>query len=100
MPSQPDHPSTAAHDAIEAAHLRQRAYDVAYAKWEDYDARAREGLIPLSDALDARAILDMIQVDLVRSRYEKRLAIANLELAMGLTHVPDTSNDLDQKEEP
>ena len=79
----------AARDAAESARVRQRAYDVAAAKWADYDAKAREGLLPLSDALDARAAMDLAQVAMVRSRYEERIAIANLELAMGLTLVPE-----------
>ncbi len=83
----------AARDAAEAARLRQRAYDVAAAKSADYDARAREGLIPLSDALDARADVDLAQVEMVRSRYQEYLALANLELAMGLTLVPNDSPD-------
>lgn len=78
-------------DASEAVRLRQRAYDVAAARFADYDARAREGLLPISDALDARAVMDAAQVELARSRYRERMAAANLELAMGLTAVPDIS---------
>ena len=81
----------AVRDAADAARVRLLAYDVAAAKWADYDAKAREGLIPLSDALDARAAMDFAQVELVRSRHQERIAIANLELAMGLTLVPETN---------
>ena len=84
----------AARDAAEGARVRQRAYEVAAAKWTDYDAKAREGLLPLSDALDARGAMDLAQVAMVQSRYQERIAIANLELAMGLTLVPE------QKTEP
>ena len=80
----------AVRDAAETARVRQRAYDVAAAKATDYDARAMEGLISLSDALDARAVRDLAQVALVHSRYQERIAIANLELAMGLTLVPES----------
>lgn len=76
-------------DAAEEALLKQSAYAVAAAKFADYDARSREGLIPLSDALDARAVMDLGQVALVRSRYQERLASASLELAVGRTHVPE-----------
>ena len=82
----------AARDAAESARVRQHAYDVAAAKWADYDAKAREGLLPLSDALDARGAMDLAQVALVRSRYDERIAIASLELAMGITFVPETRN--------
>lgn len=84
----------AVRDATEIARVRRRAWDVASAKWADYDAKAREGLIPLSDALDARARMDLAQVALVKSRFQERIAIANLELAMGLTLVP-TNHDGD-----
>ena len=83
----------AARDAAEGARVRRRAYDVAAAKWADYDAQAREGLLPLSDALDARGAMDLAQVALVQSRYQEKIAIANLELAMGLTLVPEPQAD-------
>lgn len=79
----------ATHDAREAATLAQRAYEVAAAKSADYDAKSDEGLLPLSDALDARADKDLAYVELVRSRHQERLALANLELAMGLTLIPE-----------
>ena len=79
----------AVRDAADVARVRQSAYDVAAAKWTDYDAKAREGLLPLSDALDARGAMDLAQVAMVQSRYQERIAIANLELAMGLTLVPE-----------
>ena len=83
----------AARDAAEDARVRRRAYDVAAAKWVDYDAKAREGLVPLSDALDARGAMDLAQVALVQSRYQEKIAIANLELAMGLTLVPEQKTE-------
>ena len=84
----------AAYDAGEIARVRKRAWEVASAKSADYDAKAREGLLPLSDALDARAVMDLAQVALVKSRFQERIAIANLELAMGLTLVPtDNAGD-------
>lgn len=86
----------AVRDAAEAARLRRRAYEVAAAKFADYDARSREGLIPLSDALDARAVMDLAQVALVRSRYLEQTAIATLELAMGITRIPAYSNPEEQ----
>ena len=82
-----------ARDAAEGARVRRRAYDVAAAKWADYDAKAREGLLPLSDALDARGAMDLAQVALVQSRYQEKIAIANLELAMGLTLVPEPKTE-------
>ena len=78
----------AVRDAVEAARINQRAYAVAAAKFADYDAKSREGLLPLSEALDARALMDLAQVALVKSRYQERIALANLELAMGRTIIP------------
>lgn len=87
----------AARDAAEGARVRRLAYEVAAAKWADLDAQAREGLVPVSDALDARAAMDLAQVAAVQSRYQERIAVANLELAMGLTLVP--ANDSETKAE-
>ena len=87
----------AARDAAEGARVRRLAYEVAAAKWADLDAKAREGLVPVSDALDARAAMDLAQVAAVQSRYQERIAGANLELAMGLTLVP--ANDSETKAE-
>ncbi|MBQ9343905.1 MAG: TolC family protein [Kiritimatiellae bacterium] len=75
-------------DADAARALRQQAYDVAAAKSADRDARAAEGLIPLSDALDARAEKDLAQVALLRSTYASRLAACTLNLALGQTLLP------------
>lgn len=83
----------AARDAAEGARVRRRAYEVVAAKWADYDAKAREGLLPLGEALDARAAMDLAQVALVQSRYQEQIAIANLELAMGLTLVPEPQTE-------
>jgi len=83
----------AVRDAAETAALRRHAYDVAAAKSADYDAKAREGLLPLSDALDARAARDLAQVALVQSQYQERIAVANLELAMGITLVPEQTSE-------
>jgi outer membrane protein TolC len=47
----------AVRDAAEAAKITERAFAVASAKYADYDAKSREGLLPLSDALDARAVM-------------------------------------------
>lgn len=77
------------HDATDTAALRQRAYEVASAKSSDYDAKAREGLLPQADALDARAAMDLAQVELVRARYLERIALATLDLALGTTPLPE-----------
>ena len=80
-------------NAEESAALDDRAFQVAEARWADYEAQAREGLRPLSDALDARAARDLAQVVLVQRRYQAAIARANLDLAMGLTALPAESPD-------
>ena len=76
-------------DAAESARLRRRAYEIAVTKTADYEAKALEGLLPVSEALDARAVMDRAHVEFVRTRYQERIAIAHLELAMGLTALPN-----------
>lgn len=76
-------------NAVEHERILTRAFEVSSARHADYVAKAEEGLVPLSDALDARAVMEMAQVKLVRARYDARIAMANLELAMGLTAIPD-----------
>ena len=83
----------AVRDASEGTRLREHAYAVAKAKFEDYDAKSREGLIALSDALDARGMMDLAQVAWVRSKYQERIAVANLELAMGITAIPEEKSE-------
>jgi outer membrane protein len=75
-------------DARAAVALRQKAFDVLSAKADDFASRAEEGLLPLHEALDARAERDLAQVELVRSRCLERVAVANLELALGITPLP------------
>ena len=76
-------------DAAADAALTRRAYEVAVGKAEDLDARAREGLTPINEALDAAAERDTAQNAWLRSAYRERVARANLELAMGITLIPE-----------
>ena len=80
--------TTAVADATELHDISRQTYQVAAAKYADYDARSREGLLPVSEALDARAAMDLGQVARFRSRYQERIALASLELAMGVTIIP------------
>ena len=75
-------------DAADAAALSRRALEVADKKAEDYDAKSREGLIPLGDALDARAARDLAEVESVKTRYAERVARTALEFAAGAIEVP------------
>ena len=72
-------------DALEAKAIAKRAFDVASEKYADYDARSREGLVPLADALDALAAKDLAQVELVKLTYAERTAKAALDFATGKT---------------
>jgi len=48
------------------------------------EARYRQGLLPLSDVLDAEAALAGARALLLRSQFETRIARAQLDLALGL----------------
>jgi len=63
-------------------------YDAADMKFQDYSALQKEGLIPLSDALDAEAQKNVAQLNMLRSKYQERMAWASLKLAMGVLDVP------------
>jgi len=76
-------------NAEERQRILRRAYEVAQARHADYAAKVEEGLLPLSDALDARSDMELAQVEYLRARYDARIAMANLELAMGLTALPE-----------
>lgn len=70
-------------DAQSGVAIAKRAYEIATKKAEDYEAKSREGLIPISDALDAEGERDMAQVSYLKLLYAKRLAQASLDFAVG-----------------
>lgn len=77
----------AAEAAVREAHnsseLAKAQLAVAKAKAEDYAARAGEGLIKYSDALDAKAEMDAAEVANVRASFAEQIAIENLRYVMG-----------------
>ncbi len=75
-------------DAREGAEVLSVVYDAADMKFQDYSALQKEGLIPLSDALDAEAQKNVAQLNMLRSKYQERMAWASLKLAMGVLDVP------------
>lgn len=75
-------------DAVEQRRVAESAYQVAYAKFEDYDAKTKEGLLPQSEALDAQALRDITHIHFVQTTYLERMALSSLELAMGITALP------------
>lgn len=70
-------------DALESRKIAKRAFDIASSKYADWDAKSREGLVPVSDALDALAVKDLAQVELVKLTYAERTAKAALDFATG-----------------
>lgn len=86
-------------DAREAVAVRRMAADVAAAKAADRADRAAEGLLPVSDALDARAEADFAQVALIRSRYQETVAVAALDLAMGIVRAPGDAEQTEPEPE-
>ena len=77
-------------DARDLADVLENAFRAAKLKYEDYAARYEEGLIPLSDALDAQAVMSEAELYMLQSKYQERTAWAALKLAMGV---------IDEKEE-
>jgi outer membrane protein TolC len=73
--------------AIESADVRVRSAQEALAASETArtirEARHRQGLLPLTEVLDAEAGLAGARALLIRSRYESRIARAQLQLASG-----------------
>jgi outer membrane protein TolC len=82
---------SAVRDAAEKRVVAQSSFNVAHEKFEEYDAKTKEGLLPQSEALDARAAMDAAQIQLVQTTYLERMAISSLELAMGITALPANS---------
>lgn len=75
-------------DAGDKARVATAAFEVARDKCRDYEAKAKEGLIPESDALDARASQDEAEIRMIQAQYLERIQTAGLTLAMGITKVP------------
>ena len=73
----------AVREAHNASELANAQLAVAKAKAQDYAARAGEGLIKYSDALDAKAALDAAEVVNVRASFAEQIAIENLRYVMG-----------------
>jgi outer membrane protein TolC len=78
-------------DTVEQRRVSESAYLVARAKFEDYDARTKEGLLPQSEALDAQALRDFTQLQFVQTTYLERMAGSALDLAMGVTLLPEST---------
>ena len=78
----------AVEDAAAAAAVRRRAWAVAAGKAEDLMARAKEGLEPVSDALDAAAARDLAEAEMLRAAFSERVARANLDFAVGEREAP------------
>lgn len=74
-------------DAEELLAVRSGTFEVSAKKYKDYEAKAQEGIIPISDALDALAERDLAEVELIRSRFDARLAAAALDFASGAVKV-------------
>ena len=76
-------------DAADAFRTAQQSYRAYELKSADYRAKMREGLIPVKDSLEAEAERDAAQVTVVQTRYQEAIARATLDLAMGVTALPE-----------
>ncbi|MBR6021727.1 MAG: TolC family protein [Kiritimatiellae bacterium] len=92
----------AVEDAAAGAAVARRAWEVASGKAEDLMARAKEGLDPVSDALDAEAARDAAEAEMLRASYTERVARANLEFAVGENNIEKLESrfaDIEKREE-
>lgn len=80
-------------DARDIASVTSKIYEAAKLKYEDYRSRQIEGLVPLSDALDAEAAMSQAELKMLQSRYQERIAWAALKLSMGILDVSESSNE-------
>ncbi len=91
-------------DARDVAFVTSKIYEAAKLKHEDYRSRQIEGLVPLSDALDAEAMMSQAELKMLQSRYQERIAWAALKLSMGVLDVgeqsPEKPDDLADPSDP
>jgi outer membrane protein TolC len=76
-------------DAADAFRTAEQNHRARALKSANYRAKMREGLIPVKDSLEAEAERDAAQVAVVRNRHQEAIARATLELAMGVTALPE-----------
>lgn len=70
-------------DATEGYQLAETAFNSTRAKYIDYERKQKEGLIPVNDMLDAQADMDKAQASLATMKYQRHLALASLNMALG-----------------
>ncbi len=87
-------------DAHDFAEVLAKTYEASKLKYEDYRSRQLEGLIPLSDALDAEAAMSQAELTMLQSRYQEQIAWAALKLAMGILEIPEGGREISGTPDP
>ncbi|MBR4221601.1 MAG: TolC family protein [Victivallales bacterium] len=70
-------------NACESYELAQAAYSSTKSKYIEYAAKQKEGMVTVNDMLDAQADMDRAQAILSSSKYQRHIALATLQMAMG-----------------
>lgn len=81
----------AVRDAFKAHEVASLAATTSEAKFDDYHKKQREGLVTVNDMLEAQAARDNAQTALTRANFERHLALAQLQLALGIIEPPNIS---------
>lgn len=101
-----------AQNALQAAgddlKTTQAASNYHSAKFRDYEARQKEGLIPVNDMLDAQGDAQAAETDVLKATYQTFLARIQFDMATGSLQVPGQADSklfikpvpLTQDEEP
>ena len=71
-------------NARENYDLAAAAYSSAKSKYVEYAAKQKEGMVTVNDMLDAQADMDRAQAILSSSKYQRHIALATLQMAMGV----------------
>ena len=58
-------------------------YSSTKSKYVEYAAKQKEGMVTVNDMLDAQADMDRAQAVLSSSKYQRHIALATLQMAMG-----------------
>lgn len=87
--------TNAVQDAKEGLQVAQAQFNYLKAKYEDYEARQKEGLIPINEVLDAQGDAQSAETEVVKLLYQNFLTQIQLDMALGAIQVPgDTPTKL------
>lgn len=80
--------TNAVKDAQEGLEVAKAQFTYLKAKYDDYEARQKEGLIPINEVLDAQGDAQSAETDMVKLLYQNFLTQIQLDMALGAIQVP------------